>query len=45
MTNPPPVTPAAPFDVKKNTARNKSCSPMVNGVSVACATNMAAIVR
>ena len=45
VMNPLPVTPAAPFEVRSNTPSNTSCSPSVSGVSVACATNSAAIVK
>ena len=45
VTNPPPVTAAAPFDVSSSTPRMPSCCANVRGVSVACAMKTAAIVR
>src|SRR3990167_2093399 len=43
VTNPPPVTAAAPFEVSRSTASTPSCCPSVRSVLVACATKMAAI--
>ena len=43
--NPEPVTPAAPFDVINNIQSNDSCCVKLIGVFVACAKNIAAIVR
>lgn len=45
VTNPPPVTAAAPFEVRSSTTRSDSSSPSDSGVFVACATKTAAIVR
>ena len=42
---PLPVTPAAPFDVNSSTSNSVSCCASVIGVLVACAMNIAAIVR
>jgi hypothetical protein len=44
VTNPLPVTAAAPFDVRSSTARIPSSCPIVRCTSLACATKIAAIV-
>ena len=42
---PAPLTPAAPFDVRRSTRSRRSSSPGLSGTSSACATKSAAIVR
>ncbi len=44
VMNPDPVTPADPFDVSSSTPSTTSWSVSVNGVLVACATKIAAMV-
>ena len=45
VIKPLPVTPAAPFEVMSSTASRPICWLSDSGVSVACAMNIAAIVR
>lgn len=44
VMNPDPVTPADPFDVSSSTPSTANWSVSVNGVLVACATKIAAMV-